>query len=478
MVRIMRVLLTLPPDIHDLEIYRVTGMNAPPLGLAWIASVLELHGHKVGILDTATLRLSLSNFLTKVREFKPDIIGISLQTPTAPKGYKVISILKEEFPDIPIVVGGIHPTFMYEEALNNGADVVVRFEGEYTTLELVNKIERYGLKDEVLRSVDGIAFKSRDGKVILTGPRPLIHDLDELPPPARHLLPMDRYTLFNKPIRVAHVMASRGCPYGCSYCTTSYFWGRRIRFRSAVNVANEIEDIIEKYGAKIIVFTDDELTVNRRFMYDLINELKSRGLDVSFACGSRVDHVDRNYLKFLYENGCSALYFGVESASQETLDKIGKRIKLEQAIKVFRWVKELGGFASGSFILGFPWETVDDMKRTVDFAIKLDPNYAQFTALTPYPGTPMYDYALKHGLIVDRNWEHYTTLRPVMKGFYFTIEELSRMLICAYRRFYLRLSFMIKELKAGRLKDLASLLAKEAARFLLDAIKGFMGGKK
>ncbi|RLG83475.1 MAG: B12-binding domain-containing radical SAM protein, partial [Thermoprotei archaeon] len=329
----MRVLLTLPPDIHDLEIYRVTGMNAPPLGLAWIASVLELHGHKVGILDTATLRLSLSNFLTKVREFKPDIIGISLQTPTAPKGYKVISILKEEFPDIPIVVGGIHPTFMYEEALNNGADVVVRFEGEYTTLKLVDKIERYGLKDEVLRSVDGIAFKSRDGKVILTGPRPLIHDLDELPPPARHLLPMDRYTLFNKPIRVAHVMASRGCPYGCSYCTTSYFWGRRIRFRSAVNVANEIEDIIEKYGAKIIVFTDDELTVNRRFMYDLINELKSRGLDVSFACGSRVDHVDRNYLKFLYENGCSALYFGVESASQETLDKIGKRIKLEQAIK-------------------------------------------------------------------------------------------------------------------------------------------------
>ena len=474
----MRILLTLPPDIHDLEIYRITGMNAPPLGLAWIAAVLEEEGHKVKILDTPTLRLNTKEFITKVKEWKPDVIGISLQTPTAPRGYRAIAILKELLPDVPIVVGGVHPTFMYEEALNHGADVVVRYEGEYTMLELVNVIERYGLNEERLKNIEGIAFRARDGKVIVTKPRPLIRDLDELPPPARHLLPMDKYTLFNKPIKIAHIMASRGCPYGCSFCITSYFWGRRIRFRSAKKVVDEIEDVVNKYGAKTVVFTDDELTVNRKFIYDLIRELKERGLDITFACGSRVDHVNKELLKFLYDNGCTAIYFGVESASQNTLDKIGKRIRIEQAIKVFRWVKELKGFASGSFILGFPWETLNDMKETVSFALKLDPDYAQFTVLTPYPGTPMYDFALKHNLIVDRNWEHYTTVRPVMKGFHFTVEQLGKMLIYAYRKFYLRFTFIIRELKAGRLRDLASILAREAARFLAEAIKGLTGGRK
>ncbi len=474
----MRILLTLPPDIHDLEIYRITGMNAPPLGLAWIAAVLEEEGHKVKILDTPTLRLNTKEFITKVKEWKPDVIGISLQTPTAPRGYRAIAILKELLPDVPIVVGGVHPTFMYEEALNHGADVVVRYEGEYTMLELVNVIERYGLNEERLKNIEGIAFRARDGKVIVTKPRPLIRDLDELPSPARHLLPMDKYTLFNKPIKIAHIMASRGCPYGCSFCITSYFWGRRIRFRSAKKVVDEIEDVVNKYGAKTVVFTDDELTVNRKFIYDLIRELKERGLDITFACGSRVDHVNKELLKFLYDNGCTAIYFGVESASQNTLDKIGKRIRIEQAIKVFRWVKELKGFASGSFILGFPWETLNDMKETVNFALKLDPDYAQFTVLTPYPGTPMYDFALKHNLIVDRNWEHYTTVRPVMRGFHFTVEQLGKMLIYAYRKFYLRFTFIIRELKAGRLRDLASILAREAARFLAETIKGFTGGKK
>ncbi|MCC6062640.1 MAG: radical SAM protein [Desulfurococcales archaeon] len=244
-----------------------------------------------------------------------------------------------------------------------------------------------------------------------------------------------------------------------------------MRIRSARNVADEIEEIVNKYNIKTIVFTDDELTINRRFIYDLIKEFRERRLDITFACGSRVDHVDKKMLKLLYENGCSAIYFGVESASQETLDKIGKKITIEQAVKVFQWVKELKGFASGSFILGFPWETIDDMRKTIDFAIRLDPDYAQFTVLTPYPGTPLYEYALQHDLIVDRNWEHYTTLRPVMRGFYFTAKQLEKMLVEAYRRFYLRTSFILREIRRGRIKDLAPLLAKEAARFLFEAIK-------
>ncbi len=462
----------MPPDIHDLEIYRVVGFNAPPLGLAWIAAVLEKAGHKVKIIDTPTLKVTMKEFIREVKSWKPDVVGISVQTPTAPRAYEAIARLKEEVPDVPVIVGGSHPTFMYEEALSNGADVVVRFEGEYTTLELINVLEREGLNYEALRHVRGIAFRDGDGEVVVTERRPYISNLDELPWPARHLLPMDRYTVFGKPLRVAHVMASRGCPYGCAYCSTSYFWGRRIRFRSARNVADEIEYLVDKYGVKSVVFTDDELTVNRRFVYDLIKEVRERGLDLTFAGGSRVDHVDRDYLRYLYENGFTVLYFGVESASQETLDRIGKGITVDQAVKVFRWVKEVKGFATGSFILGFPWETLDDMRRTVELAVRLDPNYAQFTVLTPYPGTPIYDFAVRNNLIVDRNWEHYTTIKPVMRGFHFTARELGRMLMYAYRRFYFRLSFLLRELRAGRLKDLLSILGREVRRALTAVVSG------
>ncbi len=462
----MKVLLALPPDIHHLEIYRITGMNAPPLGLAWIAAVLEQNGHKVRIIDTPTLKITMKDFIAEVKSWSPDLIGISLQTPTAPKGYRAILKLKEELPDVPIVVGGTHPTYMYEEALNNGADIVVRGEGEYTTLELVNTIESKGMDFNELKKVDGIAFRDRDGKVVVTKSRPFIQDLDELPWPARHLLPMDKYTLFNKPIRIAHIMASRGCPYGCIYCITSYYWGRKIRFRSAESVVREIEYLVEKYNAKQVVFSDDELVVNRKFMYDMVKGLKERGLDVTFACGARVDHVDREYLKFLYNSGCIALYFGVESASQATINKIGKKITLDQALKVFQWIKELKGFATGSFILGFPWETIDDMRKTIDFAIKLDPAYAQFTVLTPYPGTPLFELAVKNNLIVDWNWEHYTTIKPVMRGFHFTAEQLGKMIMYAYRKFYIRFSFLWRELRAGRLKDLFSIITREIGRML------------
>jgi anaerobic magnesium-protoporphyrin IX monomethyl ester cyclase len=467
----MRVLLTLPPDVHRLEVYRIAGMKAPPLGLAWIAAVLEREGHKVKIIDSPTIEIGLEDWLREVKSFDPDIVGVSMLTPTAPKGYMAIKRLKEEMPDVITVAGGPHPTAMWKEAIANGFDIVVFREGEYTTRDLVATLEERGYDPEALREVAGIAFRDpREGRIVVTKPRPLISNLDELPWPARHLLPMDKYRLFNKPIQVAHVMASRGCPYGCIYCSTSYFWGRRIRFRSAKDVADEVEYLYNKYKAKYVVFSDDELVINKKFVRDWVKEIKERGLDIEFACGARVDHVNKEFMKFLYDNGCAILYFGVESASQETIDKIGKRIKVEQAVRVFRWKKELGGHAMGSFILGFPWETIDDMKKTVEFAIKLDPDYAQFTALTPYPGTPLFEYAKKHNLIEDWNWEHWTTVRAVMRGFTWTAKDLGRMVKYAYRRFFLRPSFIWREIKSGHMGDIGVILLRELLAYFKEAI--------
>ncbi len=467
----MKILLALPPDIHNLEIYRTAGITAPPLGLAYIASVLERAGHKVTIIDSPTLKLSSSQFIQKIREIKPDIIGLSLQTPLAPRGYRIARLIKELFPDLIIIAGGTHPTYMYEEALDNGIDIVVRFEGELTALELVKVLERKGFDIEALKKVKSIAFRDKEKRTIVTPLREPIHNLDELPFPARHLLPMENYTVLGKNIRAAHIMASRGCPYGCIFCTTSYFWGRRLRLRSPKNVADEIEYVVNKHKAKYIVFTDDELTTSRKFVYGLIDEIKKRKLDIMFTCGARVDHMDREFMKFLVENGCVGLYFGVESGSQETLDKIGKRITLDQARKVFTWAKELNAFAMGSFIIGFPWETVDDIRKTIDFAIELDPSYAQFTVATPYPGTPLYYYAIEHNLIVDWNWEHYTTIHPVMRGFHIDVKTIAKLLQEAYRRFYLRWSFLKRELSCGRLLQIAPKILREVFSAIIDAIK-------
>ncbi|MCI4436008.1 MAG: cobalamin-dependent protein [Ignisphaera sp.] len=455
----MKILLALPPDTHNLEIYRVLGANAPPLGLAYIAGVLEKAGYSVRIVDSPTLKLDQERFIDIVKEFKPDIIGFSLLTPLAPKGYEIAHKLKELFPETILVAGGQHPTFMYSEALSHGFDIVVRFEGEYTMLELVKTIERYGYSStEALKSVKGIAFRDREGNIVVTDNREPIHNLDELPFPARHLLPMDKYTVFGKSVPVAHIMASRGCPYGCIFCSTSYFWGRRIRIRSVANVADEIEHVVNKYKAKYIVFTDDELTWSKKWVSDLIDELKKRGLDIQFTCGARVDHLqDFDFLKKLVDGGCIGLFVGVESASQNTLNLIGKKITVEQAEKFFENVKKLEQQYKesidvvGSFVIGFPWETVDDMKKTIDFAVKLDPTYAQFTIATPYPGTPLYDYAVKHNLIIDWNWEHYTTLRAVMKGLYTDAKTLEKLLREAYRRFYVRAKYLLREARKGRL---------------------------
>ncbi len=413
----------------------------------------------------------MKDFIREVRAWSPDIIGFSVITPTAYKAYTTVKLLKKYFSDIPVICGGPHPTFMFDEALNEGFDVVVCGEGELTTLELVNTIERFGFPNTELKNVRGIAFKSCGGSHIRTQPREPIDDLSKLPWPAHHLLDIDAYSMFGKNVKVAHVMASRGCPYGCIFCSTSYFWGRRVRFRSAEDVVGEVKFLAEKYGIRKIAFMDDELTASRVFINEFIKKLREHKLDLEFSCGSRVDHVDRELLKSMMEIGFKAIYFGVESSSQESLKRIGKKLTIDSVIKSFKLVKELGLYHVGTFVLGFPWETLDDMERTVKFAIKLDPTYAQFTVATPYPGTPLYEYAMKNNLIVDRDWEHYTTLRPVMRGFYFSERDLARALARAYRKFYLRIEYLMRELKSRRLAEVMTIISKGIANWFDDYIR-------
>lgn len=466
-----KILLAVPPKIEDLEIYKLAGVRAPPLGLAYIAAVLENSGHVVSIIDSPTLLLTIKEFIRKVKQFKPDIVGLTAITPTVYKAYYTAKAVKEIYPDIPIIMGGPHVTFMYDEALSQqGVDIVILGEGEHTTLELIETIERFGLKADNLKKVRGIAYKHGDN-IIVTRRRALIKDLNKLPDPARHLLPMDKYTFLDKPIKVFHLMASRGCPYGCIYCSTSYFWGRFVRFKSVNRVINEIINAIYRYKTNYIVFVDDELTINKKWIMDFCRKIREERLDIYYTVGSRVDMGTIDVLKALKKSGCGLIYYGVESANQNSLNKIGKHISIPMIRRAFENAKKMGLDTVGSFILGFPWETVDDMKETINFAIKIKPSFAQFTVLTPYPGTPIYYSALKEGLIEDFNWENYTTLKAVMKGYNFTRNILQKMLSYAYKKFYIRFSYLIDLIKRKRFNILINILKKEVIPWFMSIFR-------
>ncbi len=459
----MKILLVSSPGSRKFEVQEVAGIRAPPLGLAYIAAVLELHGHKVKILDAASLDMSINDIVKTILSEKPDILGISALTPSVKTGYAIASKVKEHYPDLPVVMGGPHVSFMYEEALNHDVDYVVIGEGEYTMLELAKYIEK---GDGNLRDIRGIAFRDDTGRIIVTPQRPFIKNLDELPFPACHLLPMDRYTWLGKPIKIIHVIASRGCPYGCIYCVTSYLWGRRYRIRSPSLVADEIEYAINKYKTRTIIFTDDELTLIPRWIHEFINEIKSRGLDIEWSCSSRVSSVTGDMLREMARHGCKTIYYGIESYRDEDYDRIGKRITRRQVEKAIELTKREGINAVGSFILGFPWHTIDDMKNIVRFADRLEPDYAQFSIATPYPGTPLYYMAKEQGLIEVHDWDYYTAAYPVMRGWSFTREQVAELLVWAYKYFYLKPRRLIMNFIKGRIGTVIGVTARALKSYI------------
>ncbi|MBS7640030.1 MAG: radical SAM protein [Candidatus Bathyarchaeia archaeon] len=429
----MRVTLINPPS-QNVELLNI-GIKAPPLGLAYLASVLEKNGCEVKIIDALALGLSLSQVRGALNMDQPDIIGITASTPMIYDAYNVARVAKEVCPNSTVVLGGPHPTFLPMETLKEcpSADIVCIGEGEETMVELTEAIRR---KTDLSR-VRGIAFRTSDGKIVKTEPRPLIKDLDSLPFPAWHLLPMDKYTVLGKKTVICHIMSSRGCPFHCIFCSSSRIFGRKHRARSAKNVVDEIEFLISEYNPSYIEFSDDEFTLNQKRVEEICDELKKRGIDIAWACGSRVDTVSRSLLKKMREAGCSFIYYGIESASQRILNFIKKGITIEQIKRAVMLTKEAGIKMMGAFIVGFPDETKEEIKSTLNFPKKLKVDYVQFTIATPYPGTEFYEMIKREGLLLTEDWSQYTTLKPVIALKNISVKELQKLIKKAYISFYM-----------------------------------------
>jgi len=319
-------------------------------------------------------------------------------------------------------------------------DIIVKGEGEETTRELIENIE----KGTSLNGVKGITFREKN-EIIDTEPRPFIKNIDDIPFPSRDLLPMHLYK-FNG-VKYTTMLTSRGCPFKCSFCSSSRLFGGYWRGRSPENVLEEMKTVYEEYGIRNIEFMDDTFTLNQERAEKICDEIIKQGWDISWGASSRVDTLSKRLVEKMKKAGCWIIFLGIESGSQKILDAIGKRITLEQVKKAVKILKDAGIQVLGSFIIGFLQDTTETIKETIKFAKSLNLNYAEFSILTPYPGTPIFDYAKKHGMLLTEDWSKYTAVEPIVKIEGVSEKEIKALFQKAYITFYLRPRIVIEWLK-------------------------------
>jgi anaerobic magnesium-protoporphyrin IX monomethyl ester cyclase len=433
-----KAMLILPPSKSAIQ--STLGVTGPPLGLGYLASALENNGHEVRVIDSLAMGYDLADVKRAVQKFDPELVGITATTPAIYDAYAIARVAKEVNPDCRTILGGPHVTFMAKETLKEcpQLDVVVKGEGEQTIAELASGKKLGGIK--------GIAFRKK-GKITENEKRGFVKNLDEIPFPAYHLLPMKKYEM--KDIKFSAMVTSRGCPFQCVFCSSSKLCGKIWRGRSPENVLEEIKLLREKYGVREIEFLDDTFTLNKERTKALCALIRKEKVDITWSCSSRVDTINEGLARELKEAGCHSIYLGVESGSQRSLNFLKKGINLNQAKKAVTVLKKLKLNTVSTFIIGIPGETVKAIEKTIKFAKKLTPTLAQFTLLTPYPGTEIYDFARKNDLLLTKDWSKYTTLDPVMKLPRFTARKLKGLLRKAYINFYCRPAQILRIFKWG-----------------------------
>ncbi|MCS7121494.1 MAG: B12-binding domain-containing radical SAM protein [Archaeoglobaceae archaeon] len=436
----------------SVEVVERLDISTPPLGLCYLASCLREAGFKVKIIDDLVEKLNFEELIKKIKN--AIMVGITSTTPTFNSALNYAKKIKEKLSTF-IILGGVHVTFKPYDAMKSYVDAVCIGEGEETIVEVAERVEA----GKNLEGVKGIFYREGE-KIIENQPRKFIEDLDRIPFPAYDLISLEKYTVLGKRLRSFPMITSRGCPFSCNYCSSSLFMGKKFRARSAKNVVDEIEWLVNDFKARSIAFSDDTFTLNKKRVEEICKEIKNRGLEISWSCSSRVDTVDEDTIKIMKEAGCKAIYFGVESASERILKYYKKRISVEKAFKAVNLAKKYKITTICSFIVGAPDETKEEMEKTLKLAIDLDPNYAQFSVLTPYPGTEIYEEARSKGLLLTENYDEYTAAKPVLSNFYLKPEEISEFLKKCYLKFYLRPKFLFRELRKGNLSVILKVIKK------------------
>ncbi len=432
------------------------GALAEPIGLEYVAAMLRLRGHDVVICDAWIDSASVADVGAQVRSLRPDFVGITATSVLIPNAWRVAEAVKSVDAAIPVVIGGAHAIYEPNWTLEcEAVDVAITGEGEDAILELVDVWNGTGSYADIA----GIAYRDAAGQCVVNKGREYPDDLDRLPFPARNERHAHSYTLYE-------VVAKRGCPFRCTFCSASAN-ERRMRYRSPANVVEEIVELFARYGPKKLYFNDDVFTIHKHWTWEFCELLLARGLNIEWECQTRVDLVDRDMLRLMKRAGCGSVVFGIDAGNQETLDRLDKQITIEQAYSAVREARQEGIAVWCNFIMGFPWQTVSDVEDTIGLARKLNPHFARFFIATPYPGSPLYEYARDNDLITTYDLAAYSqdSGESILKLEHMDKERLRALVYRANMRFYLRPEALMGVVRGYRRRGRLSALVRALPAF-------------
>lgn len=443
------VLLINPPWVtRDGNIWHGVKSTSPPLGLLYVAAYAEQAGHDVRVLDVNAEGLQLADIEREARALQPDFVGMTAVTAQISSAHEIAATVRRAAPRAKIVVGGVHPTAMPADVMRDeNIDFCIRGEGEKPFATLIS--------GEAPEHVGGLTYRSANRLQPLQHNRAEepITDLDALPTPAYHLVPFEKYRPAIGAYRrlpAVNMTMTRGCPGKCTFCNSAE---TALRTRSAEHMVAEIEKLQARYGIREVSFYDDTFTIYKQTVLRFCELIAERNIDITWSCFARTDCVSPSLLTKMKAAGCHQILFGIESADTEILNNIRKPINIELTRRAVRMVQDAGIAVRAAFMFGNPGETVESMRRTIDFAKDLDPDIALFNITTPYPGTQMFEWAKQLGYLRTQDWGEFDLGNSVMELPTVSSAEINRMYQTAYREFYFRPKYLWRRLRSIRSWD-------------------------
>lgn len=452
---IMRVLLLNPPAAKGVRMVRegrcmqregAWTSTWAPISLATIAAVLKKEGFTVKLNDCIVESIDFSSLKKIILSFRPDLVILNTATPSIISDLSVSDLVQKINPSIKTAAFGIHVSALSEDSLkmNKNLDFVIRGEPEETAKQLIQRLRQ----NKSLANLPGISY--RQGKKIIHNQDRFIANLDSLPFPAWEEVKIENYRmpLSGKPFLL--VGTGRGCPYNCLFCADKAYYGQRLRLRSPQKVVDEIEYDFKRFKVREFLFWAESFTLDRKFALEVCQEIIKRRLSIRFVVNSRVDHVDRELLYLLKKAGCFMIGFGIESGSDRVLRLINKKVTVSQIKKAVNLSKKAGLSVTGHFMLGYPGETKSEILKTIKLACMLPFDFAQFYCVVAFPGSDLYDLALKNKWIINKNWEFFEQNFSVLDSVNLNANKVMSLRRFAYRKFYLRPKIIFKTLSQIR----------------------------
>ncbi len=384
-----------------------------PLGLGYLASYLKLKGY-----TNVSVKLSAFDSEKDIIEdaAKADLVGITVTSPMMTHGNHLAKEIKKRNKNTVIVFGGVHPTACPDTTVKGeNIDIVCRGEGEETLYGIAAAVEQ----NKPYAGIAGISYKI-DGKVVHNKTGTPVDNLDSLPYPDRDLI---RQTVFSDYFlkfygrRAAYVFGGRGCPYQCTYCATDSVWNRQVRLRSPENIIGEIEELRRIYGVNYINFADDTFTVNKQHVYDFCDLFKKKKLPVGWGCNVHPRTADKQLFKEMKAAGCTEIWIGVESGSQEILNELKRNYTIEEIKEIFAFAKEAGIKRQSNFIVGTPGESRETLKQTEQLIEQIKPDILLMSLFVPVPGSELYLKARSDGYVKDdMDWSDLKLIHASLPG--------------------------------------------------------------